>query len=246
MRAIIVRGRALFAGVLLVGLFWGLSPTSHAAAASSAAAAGGRWCPQQAAPYCAENAFLDFWQAVDSETGGYALDIIGYPVSPALRTPNGLIVQFYERAIFEWHPENRVEYQVLLARLGATAIDLDSDLGLKTESTRAPEACPTNNTCVVTSQTNHSLRGTFLQYWLGNGGLPVFGYPLTEQFQLTYTSGKVYTVQYFERNRFESHPENTNPRYQVLLGRLGAETLNDNIDEVKAWTVVTTPNYGGR
>ncbi len=242
MRAIIGRGRALFAGLLLVGLLWGLLPTTHAAA--SEAAAGGRWCPQQAAPYCSENAFYDFWRAVDSQTGGYALDIIGFPVSPPLRTPGGLIVQFYEWAIFEWHPENRVEYQVLLTRLGATAIDLDTDLGLKAEAARAPEACPNTNTCYLAKDTNHSLRGAFLQYWLGNGGLPVFGYPMTEQFQLTYTGGKVYTVQYFERNRFEAHPENTDPRYQVLLGRLGAETLNDNIDEIKGWTVVTTPNYG--
>jgi len=244
MRAIIGRGRALFAGVLLVGLCWGLLPTAHAAATESEAAVGGRWCPQQAAPYCSENAFLTFWQAVDSETGGYALDIIGFPVSSTLRTPNGTIVQFYERAIFEWHPEKSIEYRVLLTRLGATAIDLDADLGLKAEAAKAPDACPNNNTCYLAKDTNHSLRGTFLQYWLGNGGLPVFGYPVTEQFQLTYTSGKVYTVQYFERNRFEAHPENTNPRYQVLLGRLGAETLNDNIDEVKGWTVVTTPNYG--
>jgi hypothetical protein len=244
MRAIIGRGRILFAGFLMVALCWGLVPTQHAAAAAeSEAAVNTRWCPPQAA-YCAENAFLDFWQAVDRETGGYALDIIGFPVSPPLRTPNGLIVQFYERAIFEWHPENTVQYQVQLTRLGATAIDLDTDLGLKAQQNKAPDTCPNNNSCVLASPTNHSLRGTFLQYWLGNGGLPVFGYPLTEQFQLTYTSGLVYTVQYFERNRFESHPENTDPRYQVLLGRLGAETLSDNIDEVKTWTVVTTPNYG--
>jgi hypothetical protein len=243
MRTVIGRGRAFFAGLLLVGLFWGLLPTAHAAAASEAA--GGRWCPQQAAPYCSENAFLDFWRSVDDETGGYALDIIGFPVSPPLQTPGGLIVQFYERAIFEWHPENRVEYQVLLTRLGATAIDLDTNLGLQQQAGRAPDACPNNNTCVLTKDTNHTLRGTFLQYWLGNGGLPVFGFPLTEQFQLTYTDGTVYTVQYFERNRFEAHPENTDPRYQVLLGRLGAETLKDNFDEVKTWQVVTTPNYGG-
>jgi hypothetical protein len=239
MRAIIGRGRMLFVGLLLVGLCWGLVPTQHAAAAG---AAGGRWCPQQAAPYCSENAFLDFWRAVDAETGGYALDIIGFPVGPPLRTPGGLIVQFYERAIFEWHPENRVEYQVLLTRLGAIAVDLDTDLGLKAQAAKAPEACP-NSTCVLSKETNHTLRGTFLQYWLGNGGLPVFGYPLTEQFSLSY-SGKVYTVQYFERNRFEAHPENTNPRYQVLLGRLGAETLNDNIDEIRGWVIVATPNYG--
>ncbi len=242
MRAIIGRGRILFAGFLMVALCWGLVPAPHAAAAE--AAAGGRWCPPQAAPYCSENAFYDFWRAVDSETGGYALDIIGFPVSPPLRTTGGVIVQFYERAIFEWHPENRVEYQVQLTRLGATAIDLDTELGLKDEQHKAPEACPNNNTCVLASPTNHSLRGTFLQYWLGNGGLPVFGYPVTEQFQLTYSGGKVYTVQYFKRNRFEAHPENTNPRYQVLLGRLGAETLADNIAEVKTWQVVTTPNYG--
>ena len=239
MRAIVGRGRLLCAGFLMVVLCWGLTPPQHAAAA----AVGGRWCPQQAAPYCAENAFLDFWRAVDSETGGYALDIIGFPVSPPLRTPNGLIVQFYERAIFEWHPENRVEYQVLLTRLGALAIDGDTQLGLAAEMARTPEGCPNTNTCYLAKETNHTLRGAFLQYWVGNGGLPVFGLPLTEQFQLAYNS-KTFTVQYFERNRFEAHPENPNPRYQVLLGRLGAETLADNIDEIKGWTVVTTPNYG--
>ncbi len=242
MRAIIGRGRILFVGFIMVALCWGLLPAPHAAAAAEAAA-GGRWCPQQAAPFCSENAFLDFWRAVNSETGGYALDIIGYPVSPTLRTAQGTTIQFYERAIFEWHPQNAVAYQVQLTRLGATAIDLDTTLGLKDEQNRPPEACPSNNTCVLASPTNHSLRGTFLRYWLGNGGLPVFGYPLTEQFQLNY-NGKPITVQYFERNRFEAHPENTDPRYQVLLGRLGAETLANNIDEVKGWAVVATPNYG--
>ena len=34
--------------------------------------------------------------------------------------------------------------------------------------------------------------------------------------------GKIYTVQYFERARFEYHPEEKDPNYQVQLGLLTA------------------------
>lgn len=63
----------------------------------------------------------------------------------------------------------------------------------------------------------------FLEYWSQNGGLPVFGYPLTPAFQQQTPEG-TFLVQYFERQRFELHPENRRP-YDVLLGRLGDETL---------------------
>jgi hypothetical protein len=36
--------------------------------------------------------------------------------------------------------------------------------------------------------------------------------------------GNVYTVQYFERARFEYHPENA-PPYDVLLGQFGRQIL---------------------
>jgi hypothetical protein len=68
-------------------------------------------------------------------------------------------------------------------------------------------------------ETGHTVAGRFLEYWRANGGLPVFGYPLSEQVQ---ENGR--SVQYFERQRFELHPENARP-YDVLLGRLGAELL---------------------
>lgn len=245
MKTLLYRGRAVLVGLFLATLLLGVVP------ARSTEAANERWCPRQAAPYCAENAFLDFWRTVDQTTGGYALDIIGFPISPTLQAPDGLIVQFYERAVFEWHPENPVQYQVLLTQLGRLAIDTDTRLGLKQQMGQPPEPCPSTNECWVANKTNHTLRGTFFSFYtfgLGepafNLGLQVFGYPLTEQFQLRYSDGKIYTVQYFERNRFEAHPENTNPRYQVLLGRLGAEVLAANIDTVKTWRVVRTPNYG--
>lgn len=64
-------------------------------------------------------------------------------------------------------------------------------------------------------ETGHSVYGRFLEVWEATGGLPVYGYPLTERIQ---ENG--FTVQYFERYRFELHPENARP-YDVLFGLLG-------------------------
>src|SRR4051794_9642145 len=70
-------------------------------------------------------------------------------------------------------------------------------------------------------ETQHSVSGRFLSYWRNEGGLPVFGYPITEQRpELNGDTGNVYETQWFERNRFELHPENR-PPYDILLGRLG-------------------------
>jgi hypothetical protein len=75
-------------------------------------------------------------------------------------------------------------------------------------------------------ETGHTLGGAFRDYWNRNGGVPVFGYALTEEFtQRAPESAYGYTVQYFERQRFEYHPENAGTPYEVLLGRLGAEAL---------------------
>ena len=57
-----------------------------------------------------------------------------------------------------------------------------------------------------------------------NGGLPIFGYPTSEEFVERGEDGRDYTVQYFERHRLELHPENR-PPYNVLLSRLGNTIL---------------------
>lgn len=68
--------------------------------------------------------------------------------------------------------------------------------------------------------TGHRTQLPFSQYWHDNGGLPVFGYPITDQL----IEGG-YRVQYFERQRMEHHPENSRP-YHVLLGLLGVQRAN--------------------
>ncbi|MGN6754866.1 MAG: N-acetylmuramoyl-L-alanine amidase, partial [Thermomicrobiales bacterium] len=75
------------------------------------------------------------------------------------------------------------------------------------------------------SQTGHNLDGAFRDYWLSHGGLFVSGLPITEAFtEISPTDGKPYTVQYFERARYEYHPEN-DPPFDVLLGLLGNQLV---------------------
>jgi hypothetical protein len=70
-------------------------------------------------------------------------------------------------------------------------------------------------------ETGKTVSGRFLEYWKQNGGLAQQGYPLSDPFQeKSDLDGKTYTVQYFERAVFESHPENPKP-YDVLLSQLG-------------------------
>src|SRR5438128_2609953 len=73
----------------------------------------------------------------------------------------------------------------------------------------------------------HSISGRFLQVWSTQGteqsNLYVNGLPITDvRTEISLTDGKTYTVQYFERNRFELHPEKAAP-YEVELGLLGVQ-----------------------
>jgi len=78
-------------------------------------------------------------------------------------------------------------------------------------------------------ETGHTLRLGFRAFWEHNGGLPVFGFPLTEELrEPNADTGEVYTVLFTERQRFEYHPENAGTSYEVLLGRLGAELLTSH------------------
>jgi hypothetical protein len=75
------------------------------------------------------------------------------------------------------------------------------------------------------SETQHCIAGRFLRYWEQNGGLAVFGYPITPaRDEINGDTGQPYLTQWFERNRFELHPDQAAP-YDVQLGRLGDDRL---------------------
>jgi hypothetical protein len=75
------------------------------------------------------------------------------------------------------------------------------------------------------AETGFCLSGRFREYWEQNGGLPIFGYPITAaQDEPNRDTGATHLTQYFERARFELHPDLARP-YDVLLGRLGDDQL---------------------
>jgi spore germination protein len=87
-------------------------------------------------------------------------------------------------------------------------------------------AFPSTPTRVYFPQTGHSLSGGFLTYWRAHGGLPIFGYPISEEIhEVSPTDANPYTVQYFERARFEWHPEYRGTPAEFQLGLLGAWAL---------------------
>jgi hypothetical protein len=81
-----------------------------------------------------------------------------------------------------------------------------------------------NANLVYFQPVGHTLKGPFLKFWNSHGGLAIFGYPLSEEFEeVSRTDGKKYVVQYFERNRFEYHPEFAGTPNEVLMGLLGVD-----------------------
>ncbi len=171
---------------------------------------------------CLRGAFLNYW----FWHGGlmqFGLPVTG-ELTETLADGKTYTVQYTERARFEWHPENAdPRYRVLLGRLGA-----DLAAPRSGEQPFRPVARCADCGLLYFPQTGHHIAAELRAYWERNGGIQVFGYPLSEGFEeRSATDGKVYLVQYFERNRLEYHPENRGTPYEVLLGLLGVQTYQN-------------------
>jgi carboxypeptidase T len=160
--------------------------------------------------------FLDYW----NKNGGLAQQ--GYPISELLGEVSDLdgkvyAMQYFERAVFEYHPENAgTPYEVLLSQLGTFQYK-------QRYPNNAPGQQPnTLQGSVLFPETGKRLGGRFLDYWKSHGGLAQQGYPISDEFmERSDLDGKEYLVQYFERAVFEYHPENAGSPYEVLLSQLG-------------------------
>jgi hypothetical protein len=158
--------------------------------------------------------FLQYWDG----HGGLAQQ--GYPISEELQEPSDTdgktyTVQYFERAVFEHHPENQAPYNVLLSLLGV--FYYNGEYGGEAPTQRTSTDDPRKFT-----ETGKTVGGAFRRYWEGHGGLAQQGYPISDEFQeISPTDGKTYTVQYFQRAVFEYHPELAGTANEVLLSLLG-------------------------
>jgi len=181
--------------------------------------------------FCIGGRIREFWE----QNGG--LSVFGFPVTPQQEEAiegRPFQVQWFERNRLELHPENAFPYDVLLGRLGADRLSQQDRVwqNFPKESAQAG--------CRYFPETNHNVCGEILAAWHANGlefdgvagkseaeNLGLFGLPLSGPMSET-IEGRSYIVQWFERARFELHPENA-PPYNVLLGLLGNELRNNRV-----------------
>lgn len=175
--------------------------------------------------YCISGRIRTYWEA----QGG--LRVFGLPIGAQVSVPiegKMLTMQQFERNRLELHPNNAAPYDVQLGRLGADRLQQQGR-----DWFTFPKASGTG--CKVFAQTGHAVCGRFLTMWQRYGlsldgkkgvseseSLALFGLPLSGVMTERLSDGKEYQVQWFERARFELHPENTDP-YDVLFGLLGNE-----------------------
>jgi peptide/nickel transport system substrate-binding protein len=180
--------------------------------------------------------FLEVWSAQGSEQR--SIYVNGLPITPrrpeiSLADGKTYETQWFERASYEAHPENNPPHDVLLGLLGSRIAEgrgaLNSETGRARYATDQPFVSVERPDGIEAEgkmwfpETGHILAGKFLEYWQRYGGLQQFGFPLSEEFEeVSPTDGKPYRVQYFERNRFELHPDKPAP-YEVELGLLGVQ-----------------------
>lgn len=167
---------------------------------------------------CISGRFREFWE----QHGGQA--VFGVPISPRRgEVVGGRLrqVQWFEYHRMELHPENFPPDDVLLSNLGSYYLHNEE---------KPPRDMPSGHFDCVYFETGFNVCGEVLALWHSYGleldGRPgfseienraLFGAPLTGGYGFTFPSGHGYIVQWFERARFEVHPEG------ARMGRIGLE-----------------------
>lgn len=148
--------------------------------------------PEQKFPnaFVVREPFLSYYQRAGGEAQ-YGKPITGDYVDPA----TGLLVQYFANVRMEWHPGNPDPYKIQLGLLG-------DEMGKRQPPIPISQMpAPNDPNCLNFIETGHSLCMQFREYWLANGSLDRFGYPIGE-----YTIENDQLVQYFQRARLEWHP----------------------------------------
>ncbi len=198
---------------------------------ASAAQAAPRCFPEVPAIVdCIDDRIRTFWE----QQGG--LPAFGYPLSAPYQNQTNtsvLTMQRFERQRLELHPENRPPYDVLLGRLGVEVLERRGR-----DWTTFPKGDPA--AAHYFPETGHAIGSEFWDYWSSHGlefdgrpgasfaeSLALFGMPLSEPApEVNPADGRPYLTQWFERARFEHHPEHAGTPHVVQLGLLERE-LND-------------------
>ncbi|MCS6882269.1 MAG: alpha/beta fold hydrolase [Oscillochloridaceae bacterium] len=205
----------------LIALLLGLLGAMVAPGNPVAAQASGARCFVETG-HCIAGRIAEFWE----RHGG--LPIFGFPISPLLSGEGETRMQWFERARLEWRPDQAPPFDVRPGPLGAEAL---AARGGAAPGPGSPGAAPG---CRFFSESGYSVCEPILSAWRAQGleldGRPgwseaenaaLFGLPLSGPQEERLSDGRIYTVQWFERARFEIHVTPRGP--EVRLGLLGRE-----------------------
>ena len=137
--------------------------------------------------------------------------LYGAPITEAFegtlgtKGTKGTKVQYFEKVRFELDPTLPSNIQVKLSPLGEYIYEEGRKLGMTSISPA----------CRFFAETGQSICFAFLEFFEANGGINQFGYPISG---FEDHDGRI--VQYFQKARFEWHPENP-PGQWVTVGNLG-------------------------
>ncbi len=179
--------------------------------------------------------FLTYWDT----HGGLAQQ--GFPISNEMQEKSDTdgktyTVQYFERAVFEAHPENPAPNDVLLSLLGVFLYHQKYPSGA---SGQLASSAPDSH---LFPETGKRVGGIFLQYWTTHGGLAQQGLPISEEFiEVSDLNHKSYKVQYFERAVFELHSEFAGTPNEVLLSQLGTFRYKQKYQTPQTTPVVPNP-----
>lgn len=183
-----------------------------------------------------DQVFLDVWR-----DGGREMSY-GYPITPEITLDNGHVVQYLQYARFEYWPQGDADGQQFhIGKIGEELRPISLQRSIATwnstgelgQSARVEQTLATAKAWLPVSapviagntryveETEHTLRGTFLDFWERTGEDGYLGNPLTEEYELAGT-----TYQVFERGQLEMTPGGEAqmvPVGQVLADKYGLD-----------------------
>lgn len=143
--------------------------------------------------------------------------LYGAPITEVFVDSFGIKVQYFEKVRFELDPSLPLGIQVKLSPLGEFLYQEGQVL-----------AVPSNSrACRSFAEIKHTVCYAFLDFFETNGGVSQFGYPVSG-----FEIHDGWIVQYFQKARFEWHPENQ-PGQWVTLSNLGVRYFYDRGEDPK-------------
>lgn len=148
--------------------------------------------------------FLAFYEKVPNPELVY-----GYPITERISSTDGLVVQYFQKARFELHPERPEDQRVQL-----------TPLGQKTYKPGTPFVITKNLANCQTFDTGFDVCYSFLEFFTKYGKATQFGQPISS---VEERDGRL--VQYFEYARLEWHPDSKEAglNQEVQLTYLGRQ-----------------------